>query len=94
MLIRLLTNKYVPLYLKTRILVSYVLSTVIYYAPLFGSNKSNTKKAQTVLNRNMFWSFGFSSKSSNTNIYNKSKELSIPPIASFCAKAQIRCYSK
>ena len=50
----LLTNKYVPLYLKTRITVSYVLSTVIYYAPLFGSNKSNTKKAQTALNRGMF----------------------------------------
>ena len=66
---RLLTNKYVPLYLKTRILVSYVLSTVIYYAPLFGSNKSNTKKAQTALNRGMFWSFGFSNKSSNTTIY-------------------------
>jgi len=62
-LICLLTNKYVPLYLKTRILVSYVLfmychilCTTIWF------NKSNTKKAQTAL------SFDFSSKSSNTTL--------------------------
>ena len=30
----------------------------------------------------------------NTSIYNMSKELSIPPIASFCAKAMIRCFKK
>ena len=89
-----LTNQNVPFYFKTRILISYVLSTVLYYAPLFGSNKSHTKKAQTALNKGMFWSFGFKKKSSNTSIYNMSKELSIPPIACFCANAQIRCFNK
>ena len=91
---RFLTNRKVPIYFKTRILVSFVLSTILYYAPLLGSNKKNTSKAQGILNRGMFWSFGFYNKTSNTSIYNMSKELCIPPIASFCANAMIRCFNK
>ena len=89
---RFLTNRNVPFYFKTRILVSFVLSSVLYYAPLLGSNKKNTEKAQTAFNRGLYWSFGFKNKTSNTSIYNMSKELSIPPIASFCAKAMIQCF--
>ena len=89
-----LTNRNVPFYFKTRILVSFVLSSVLYYAPLLGSNKKNTEKAQTAFNRGLYWSFGFKNKTSNTSIYNMSKELSIPPIASFCAMAMIRCFKK
>jgi hypothetical protein len=65
-----LSNKNAPFYFKTRILVFFVLSSVLYYAPLFGSNKSHSKKVQTALNRGMFWIFGFNNKSSNTTIYN------------------------
>ena len=53
-----------------------------------------SEKAQTAFNRGLYWSFGFKNKTSNTSIYNMSKELSIPPIASFCAKAMIRCFKK
>ena len=42
---RFLTNKLVPFYLKRLILIYYILSTVVYYAPLLGSNRNNTKKA-------------------------------------------------
>ncbi|OUM59502.1 hypothetical protein PIROE2DRAFT_14955 [Piromyces sp. E2] len=69
---------------------SFVLSTVLYYALLFGSNKANTKKTQTALNEDMFWSFDFKRISPNATVYNLSKELSIPPIASFYVNAQIR----
>jgi len=91
---RFLSNKDVPFFLKKLILVSYVLSSVIYFAPLFGSNKLHIKKAQTALNRALYRCFGFPNNTSNTTIYNMLKELSIPPIASICANAQIRCYNK
>ena len=43
---RFLINKSVPLLLKKYVLISFILSLVIYYAPLFGSNKSRCSKAQ------------------------------------------------
>jgi len=72
---RFLTNRLIPLHLKRLILIYYILSTVVYYSPLLGSNKGNTKKAQTILNRGMYWCFGFKSRNSNISLYNISKEL-------------------
>jgi len=43
---RFLINKFIPLPLKKYVLISFILSLVIYYAPLFGSNKSRCSKAQ------------------------------------------------
>jgi len=59
---RFLINRLIPLHLKRFILINYILSTVMYYSPLLGSNKCNTKKAQTILNRGMCWCFGFKSR--------------------------------
>ena len=91
---RFLTNRFVPFYLKRLVLIYYILSTVVYYAPLLGSNKSNTKKAQTILNRGMYWCFGFKSRNSNISLYSISKELNMAPLSGVCAIAQIRCFKK
>jgi len=91
---RFLTNRLVPLHLKRLILIYYILSTVVYYSPLLGSNKGNTKKAQTILNRGMYWCFGFKSRNSNISLYNISKELYIAPLSGIFAIAQIRCFKK
>jgi len=92
---RFLTNKNIPYYFKFQILISFVLSTVLYYAPLLGSNKSYTKKkAQSAFNRGMFWSSGFKNLKSNTSLFNMSKELCIPSITCFCDNAMIRWFNK
>jgi len=91
---RFLTNRLFPLHLKRLILIYYILSTVVYYSSLLGSNKGNTKKAQTILNRGMYWCFGFKSCNSNISLYNISKKLFIAPLSGICAIAQIRCFKK
>jgi len=53
---RFLINKSVPLSLKKYVLISFILSLVIYYAPLFGSNKSRCSIAQKIINRGLYWS--------------------------------------
>ena len=40
----LLSNKHIPLHIKKYILIYFVLALVNYFAPLLGSNKSNTSK--------------------------------------------------
>jgi len=79
---------------KTHILISFVLNSVLYYAPSLGSNKKNTKKTQYAFKRGLFLSFGFKNKTSNSTIHNMSKEPFIPPIASFCVEAIILCFKK
>ena len=91
---RFLTNRLIPFHLKRLILIYYILSTVMYYSPLLGSNKGNTKKAQTILNRGMYWCFGFKTHNSNISLYNISKELYIAPLSGICAIAQRRCFNK
>ena len=44
---RFLINKYV--------LISFIFSLVLYYAPLIGSNKSRCSKAQKIINRGLYW---------------------------------------
>jgi len=91
---RFLTDRNVPFYFKTWIIVSFVHILVLYYVPLLGLNKKITENAQSALNRGLFWSFGFKNKTSNTTIYNMSKELFITFIGSFCAKVMIRRFKK
>jgi len=43
---RFLINKSIPLPLKKYVLILFFLRLVLYYAPLFGSNKSRGSKAQ------------------------------------------------
>ncbi|KAG4083054.1 hypothetical protein H8356DRAFT_1751250, partial [Neocallimastix lanati (nom. inval.)] len=74
---RFLINKYV--------LISFILSLVIYYAPLFGSNKSRCSKAQKIINRGLYWSYGFKSRNSSVSLYNITRELRIPPLSAVCA---------
>ena len=48
-------NPSIPLAFKKKVLQSYVISKPLYYAPLIGSNQSNTKRIQTLINTGMFW---------------------------------------
>ena len=76
-----LINKSIPLPLKKYVLISFILSLVIYYAPLFGSNKSRCSKAQKIINRGLYWSYGFKSRNSSVSLYNITRELRIPPLS-------------
>ena len=61
---RFIINKSITLPLKKYILISLILNLDIYYVPLFSSNKSRCSKAQKIINRGFYWSYG-------SNIYFK-----------------------
>ena len=87
MYFRFLINKSIPLSLKKYILISFILSLVLYYAPLFfGSNKNKCSKAQKIINRELYWSYGFKSRNFG--------ESRIPPLSAICAISQLRCFRK
>jgi len=95
---RFFSNKLIPIVYKKKVFQSFVISKVIYYSPLLGSNKSRTARIQTLINTGPFWCIGSFSKNGNTNSKNNdyirhnstmstyalSRDLSIPPIAGIC----------
>lgn len=91
---RFLINKSIPLPLKKYVLISFILSLVLYYAPLFGSNKNRCSKAQKIINRGLYWSYGFKSRNSYVSLYDITRELRIPPLSAICAISQLRCFRK
>ncbi|KAG4087642.1 hypothetical protein H8356DRAFT_1433559 [Neocallimastix lanati (nom. inval.)] len=86
----------------------FVISKVIYYSPLLGSNKSRTARIQTLINTVLFWCIGSFSKNgkissenneyirhnSTMSTYDLSRDLSIPPIAGIYAALQIKSFAK
>ena len=96
---RFFSNKLIPIVYKKKVLQSFVISKVIYYSPLLGSNKSRTARIQTLINTGLFWCIGSFSKNNRTNSENNdylrhnstmstyalSQDLGIPPIAGICA---------
>jgi len=57
-----------------KVLQSFVISKVIYYSPLLGSNKSRTARIQTLINTDLFWCIGsFFSKNGKTNSEKQNK---------------------
>ncbi|KAG4090724.1 hypothetical protein H8356DRAFT_1341342 [Neocallimastix lanati (nom. inval.)] len=67
---------------------------VLYYAPLFGSNKSRCSKAQKIINRGLYWSYGFKCRNSYVSLYDITRELRIPLLSTVCAISQLRCFRK
>ena len=59
---RFFSNKLIPIAYKKKVLQSFVISKVIYYSPLLGSNKSRTARIQTLINTGLFWCIGSSLK--------------------------------
>jgi len=51
-----LLNNSIPIGLKKIIILSFVISKVLYYAPLLGSYKNRTSRVQSLLNIGMLWS--------------------------------------
>ena len=47
-------NKLIPIVYKKKVLQSFIISKVIYYSPLLGSNKSRTARIQTLINTGLF----------------------------------------
>jgi len=80
--------------LKKYVLISFILSLVLYYASLFGSNKSRCSKAQKIINRGLYWSYGSKSRISYVNFYDITRELKIPPLSAIFAISQLRCFRK
>ena len=56
--------------------------------------KSNTRKAQTIINLGIYRCLGFKGKNTSVSLYNVTKELSIPPLSARCAFAQRKCFNK
>ena len=80
--------------MKKYVLISFILSLVLYYAPLFGSNKSRCSKAQKIINRGLYWSYGFKCRNSYVSLYDITRELRIPLLSTVCAISQLRCFRK
>jgi len=70
----------------------FILSLVLYYTPPFSSNKSRCSKAQKIINRGLYWSYGFKSRNSYISLYDITRGLRIPPISAIFAISQLRCF--
>ena len=66
-----LTNNTIPIPFKKMILQSYIISKVLYYAPLLGSNQSRTSRVQSLLYKGMLWCIGSSSNENTKKIKGK-----------------------
>ena len=47
-------------------------------------------KAQKIINRGLYWSYGFKSRNSYVSLYDITRELRIPPLSAVCAISQLR----
>jgi len=93
---------------KNKVLQSFVISKIIYYSSLLGSNKSRVARIQTLINTGLFWYIGSFSKNGKTNseyndyirhnstmsTYALFRDLSIPPTVGICAALQIKLFAK
>jgi len=98
-----LTNNTIPLPFKKMVLQSFIISKVLYYAPLLGSNKIRTARVQTLVHKGMLWSISSSSNNSKCkdiirnsfiSLYALSRDLQLPPLAAICAAQQLKCFFK
>jgi len=89
-----LRNPRIPIPFKKIIINSYIISKVSYYAPLLGSNKTRTYKAQKLVNKALRWAAGIHKGKSFTSVYSISKDFNIPPLSAKCALAQVKCFDK
>ena len=80
--------------MKKYALISFILSLVIYYAPLFGSNNSRCFKVQKIINRGLYWSYGFKSRNSYVSLHDITRELRITPLSTICAIFKLRRFKK
>jgi len=89
-----LINKSIPLPLKKYVLISFILSLILYYTPLFGSNKSRCSKAQKIINIGNYWSYGLKSRNSYVSLYDITRELRIPPLSAIYTISQLLYFRK
>ena len=100
-----LSNRSIPIGFKQLVLQSFIISKVIYYSPLLGSNKKRTSRVQSLVHKAILWIIGtshnsnsYSLKSSVKNpflsLYALTRDLNIPPLSGVCAAQQIKCFSK
>jgi len=70
-----LSNNKVPLTFKRSIIQSYLISKALYFAPLLGSNKNNSKNVQSLINTALLWCIDSdsSNKENYLNIEKKKK---------------------
>lgn len=87
------------------VLQSFIISKILYYAPLLGSNKNRTSRVQSLVYKGMLWCIGSSSKDNNSkhkdkvknsyiSMYALTRDLRIPPLAAICAAQKVKCYKK
>jgi len=62
-----LSNNKVLLTFKRSIIQSYAINQALYFAPLLGSNKNNSKNVQSLINKGLLWCIN--SDSSNKENY-------------------------
>ena len=91
---KFLNNPSIPIPFKKTVLNSIVISKVSYFAPLLGSNKKRSERAQRTINKGINFIAGVHNAKSFTSVYSLSKDLNIYPLSARCALAQVRCYNK
>ena len=74
------SNKLIPIAYKKKVkkvLQSFVISKVICYSPLLGSNKSRTVRIQTLINTGLFWCIDGKTNSENNDYIRHNSTMSI-----------------
>ena len=89
-----LRNSRIPLPFKKKVINSFVISKVSYFAPLLGSNKNRTKQSQVLVNMGLKWAAGINKDNKLISIYSLSKDFNIPPLSAKCALRQAKCFNK
>ena len=82
--------------MKKYALISFILSLVLYIM-LFSlvQIRANTPKLKKkIINRGLYWSYGFKSRNSFVSLCDITRELRIPPLSAVCATSQLRFLRK
>jgi len=69
-----------------------MISKVSYLAPLLGSNKNKSKRAQKFVNTGLQWAAGVHNKKSFVSLYCISKDFNIPPLSAKYAFNSIKVF--
>jgi len=56
--------------------------------------RADVLKLKKIINRGLYWSYGFKSRNSSVSLFDITRELKIPPLSAICAISQLRCFRK
>ena len=56
--------------------------------------RADALKLKKIINRGLYWSYGFKSRNSSVSLYDITRELRIPPLSAICVISQLLYFRK